>query len=316
MLKQPISGIPTWPPENPSAELPHVRLRTPSPDRMYCNLMLLSLRNDQNPPIHSKEKTMQRSSLHPSPMGDGHASFPAPETLLGYMVDFDTTCPTPRGHQNPSLHPQDMTMQRSSPCPSSMGDGRASFAAPETLLGYMGNFDTKCPTPRRDQNPSLHPQDMTMQPSSPCPSSMGDSHGSFEAPEARLGSTGVFDIKCPTLRNDHNPSMPRAGQSMDDVPSAGSVGHPLTCRAPCKYYTKARGCLDGAKCDRCHLCSWRPSVEQVMRNRKRANAQNHGCTGKDTSTSRNEDIGRPSFCLKACAIGGGSHARLCHSRQS
>jgi len=43
--------------------------------------------------------------------------------------------------------------------------------------------------------------------------------------------------------------------------SAGTVGHPFTCAAPCKYATKSGGCKDGAACDRCHLCKWKRSTE-------------------------------------------------------
>lgn len=40
--------------------------------------------------------------------------------------------------------------------------------------------------------------------------------------------------------------------------SHGSVGHPNTCAAPCKYFGKRRGCMDGLACSHCHLCVWRP----------------------------------------------------------
>lgn len=38
-------------------------------------------------------------------------------------------------------------------------------------------------------------------------------------------------------------------------PSAGSVGHPHCCAAPCKFAGK-NTCKDGASCTRCHLCTW------------------------------------------------------------
>jgi len=51
----------------------------------------------------------------------------------------------------------------------------------------------------------------------------------------------------------------------EGVLSVGSVGHPYTCREPCKYVRKIRGCKDGADCDRCHAggCTsfaWRRSA--------------------------------------------------------
>lgn len=36
----------------------------------------------------------------------------------------------------------------------------------------------------------------------------------------------------------------------------GTIGHPYTCAEACKYVTKAKGCKDGAACERCHLCEW------------------------------------------------------------
>jgi len=38
--------------------------------------------------------------------------------------------------------------------------------------------------------------------------------------------------------------------------SVGSIGHPKTCAAPCKFAYKPSGCKDGINCTRCHLCWW------------------------------------------------------------
>mmetsp|Transcript_103490 Transcript_103490/g.194721 ORF Transcript_103490/g.194721 Transcript_103490/m.194721 type:complete len:114 (-) Transcript_103490:212-553(-) len=38
--------------------------------------------------------------------------------------------------------------------------------------------------------------------------------------------------------------------------SVGTLGHPLTCAAPCKFANRQRGCKDGDLCTRCHLCWW------------------------------------------------------------
>jgi len=40
------------------------------------------------------------------------------------------------------------------------------------------------------------------------------------------------------------------------VVSMGTIGHPLSCAAPCKFARKSGGCKDGAACVRCHLCVW------------------------------------------------------------
>lgn len=45
-------------------------------------------------------------------------------------------------------------------------------------------------------------------------------------------------------------------QPVTHMVSIGSVGHPVTCSEACKYVGKARGCKEGASCDRCHLCKW------------------------------------------------------------
>jgi len=44
--------------------------------------------------------------------------------------------------------------------------------------------------------------------------------------------------------------------------SLGSVGHPDSCAAACKYAFKSRGCKDGASCSRCHLCKWTKSTDK------------------------------------------------------
>jgi hypothetical protein len=38
--------------------------------------------------------------------------------------------------------------------------------------------------------------------------------------------------------------------------SRGSVGHPHTCAAPCRYVRRKGGCRDGADCPLCHVCLW------------------------------------------------------------
>jgi len=53
--------------------------------------------------------------------------------------------------------------------------------------------------------------------------------------------------------NGNEPTKPRA--STTEV-SIGSLGHPLSCAAPCKFNSKKAGCKDGRLCDRCHICRW------------------------------------------------------------
>lgn len=53
--------------------------------------------------------------------------------------------------------------------------------------------------------------------------------------------------------------VPCSSQSLEPnlVLSQGSIGHPESCSEACKYASRARGCKDGADCDRCHLCEWK-----------------------------------------------------------
>jgi hypothetical protein len=51
--------------------------------------------------------------------------------------------------------------------------------------------------------------------------------------------------------------LPEIAPFMPTIASVGSNGHPFCCAEPCKYFSKQRGCKDGAACDRCHLCSWK-----------------------------------------------------------
>lgn len=59
-----------------------------------------------------------------------------------------------------------------------------------------------------------------------------------------------FFSQAPVWVELSSPSMPTSQASI------GSMGHPFTCQLPCKYSGKRKGCKDGTKCDRCHLCVW------------------------------------------------------------
>mmetsp|Transcript_24817 Transcript_24817/g.45524 ORF Transcript_24817/g.45524 Transcript_24817/m.45524 type:complete len:282 (-) Transcript_24817:42-887(-) len=78
------------------------------------------------------------------------------------------------------------------------------------------------------------------------------------------------------------------GQFQDDQPfaiaSVGSIGHPLKCAMPCKYFQKkSRGCKDGTKCERCHLCHWRPAENR--RRRAQATQQQRAVSKQQVETS-------------------------------
>eukprot|EP00429_Kryptoperidinium_foliaceum_P000603 CAMPEP_0176012736 /NCGR_PEP_ID=MMETSP0120_2-20121206/5949_1 /TAXON_ID=160619 /ORGANISM="Kryptoperidinium foliaceum, Strain CCMP 1326" /LENGTH=326 /DNA_ID=CAMNT_0017345631 /DNA_START=56 /DNA_END=1036 /DNA_ORIENTATION=- len=46
--------------------------------------------------------------------------------------------------------------------------------------------------------------------------------------------------------------------------SMGSIGHPHSCAEACRYIKRKGGCLDGAKCSRCHLCFWTRVSEKLV----------------------------------------------------
>lgn len=92
----------------------------------------------------------------------------------------------------------------------------------------------------------------------------GFAHG-----ESELRSTEQFFKKTLCIWNEkgecragelcrfaHGLSELKASTENDNESSVGSVGHPSSCAAPCKYFGKPRGCKDGSKCARCHLCPW------------------------------------------------------------
>lgn len=70
-----------------------------------------------------------------------------------------------------------------------------------------------------------------------------------EVEEAAVASTELRCVPC----SGSEAALVAEGAPM--VPSLGSIGHPYTCAEFCKYAKKARGCKDGAACDRCHLCT-------------------------------------------------------------
>eukprot|EP00931_Biecheleriopsis_adriatica_P120450 TRINITY_DN95579_c0_g1_i1.p1 TRINITY_DN95579_c0_g1~~TRINITY_DN95579_c0_g1_i1.p1 ORF type:complete len:231 (+),score=30.95 TRINITY_DN95579_c0_g1_i1:86-694(+) len=49
--------------------------------------------------------------------------------------------------------------------------------------------------------------------------------------------------------------VPRCLQMWNEV-SRGTVGHPVSCAAACKYTRRKGGCPDGADCLKCHMCVW------------------------------------------------------------
>lgn len=106
-----------------------------------------------------------------------------------------------------------------------------------------------------------------------------------EKGKCRAGATCRFAHGSTELRSQDAAEASAAAVDQA-LPSVGSAGHPTGCNAPCKYFWKARGCKDGAKCDRCHLCRWSRNAtagnktgnvgEGDSRKRKRAAGADNG----------------------------------------
>jgi hypothetical protein len=64
--------------------------------------------------------------------------------------------------------------------------------------------------------------------------------------------------------------------------SVGSLGHPFSCSEPCKYFSKKRGCKDGANCDHCHVCEWKPHLrpKPILRVPRSSTTRRSGRYGK------------------------------------
>eukprot|EP00930_Biecheleria_cincta_P013371 TRINITY_DN11957_c0_g1_i1.p1 TRINITY_DN11957_c0_g1~~TRINITY_DN11957_c0_g1_i1.p1 ORF type:complete len:226 (-),score=36.69 TRINITY_DN11957_c0_g1_i1:44-721(-) len=52
-------------------------------------------------------------------------------------------------------------------------------------------------------------------------------------------------------------SASEGSASTPEWQSQGSFGHPYSCGGACKYFSKPKGCKDGANCDHCHICHWK-----------------------------------------------------------
>mmetsp|Transcript_21968 Transcript_21968/g.51526 ORF Transcript_21968/g.51526 Transcript_21968/m.51526 type:complete len:244 (+) Transcript_21968:84-815(+) len=74
------------------------------------------------------------------------------------------------------------------------------------------------------------------------------STGSFSSKESWVSVSSTTEIA---------DGEPLPSQAAGYARSRGSVGHPYTCSAPCKYVRKSRGCKDGDLCSHCHLCPWK-----------------------------------------------------------
>ena len=88
---------------------------------------------------------------------------------------------------------------------------------------------------------------------------------------------------------DHRPRQPEKPRV---VISRGSVGHPVSCAAACRYVKRKGGCRDGADCLQCHECFWskakdgegsqgsKKAAKEVVRSRKTPESEAEDLTAK------------------------------------
>lgn len=92
-----------------------------------------------------------------------------------------------------------------------------------------------------------------------------------DAVEPALLEKDVHVIDMP-VKIHINKTVPTWGITLQvastDLPSSGSLGHPLSCGLPCKYHRKPKGCKDAAACIRCHLCLWAGTGKKIAGQRK------------------------------------------------
>jgi len=88
----------------------------------------------------------------------------------------------------------------------------------------------------------------------------GDSNNALDGENVPSGANGcrtlLLDSYVPAPKGSAFPAAEKGPNLCLSTLSMGSVGHPHSCAAACKYHTKKAGCKDGYKCTRCHLCKW------------------------------------------------------------
>jgi len=73
---------------------------------------------------------------------------------------------------------------------------------------------------------------------------------SLETLAIPVGSVDLQENAVEVLVEEHD-------EQVDDVPSIGSIGHRIGNCVPCGYFWKSQGCLNGSRCEYCHLCDSR-----------------------------------------------------------
>mmetsp|Transcript_57262 Transcript_57262/g.102927 ORF Transcript_57262/g.102927 Transcript_57262/m.102927 type:complete len:218 (+) Transcript_57262:830-1483(+) len=75
-------------------------------------------------------------------------------------------------------------------------------------------------------------------------------------------------LQGPCRDEDMTSEMEKMLADLDDCPTQGSFGHPLSCGLSCRWHMSARGCKYGARCPYCHLCTMGRKAGEKMRDKR------------------------------------------------
>lgn len=208
------------------------RIRTPSPENTYATQLAARGLNRQLPSQLSQ----------PTPMAYVDVRLPAPPPPLvsPSVCDFSAPGPTflreggllfPNSHAaSSSFQPQ--ALQCAVPWPG----------APPPLWQALPAFSGgTCVS----DTPST----------SACTSAYSSTDAASSA--GTLESVAEAESSCPAgILGLLGPQLPSEGLGGGNhARSRGSAGHPHFCGKPCRYVASQRGCMEGAKCTRCHICA-------------------------------------------------------------
>mmetsp|Transcript_29837 Transcript_29837/g.54656 ORF Transcript_29837/g.54656 Transcript_29837/m.54656 type:complete len:328 (+) Transcript_29837:84-1067(+) len=110
--------------------------------------------------------------------------------------------------------------------------------------GSSASLSTCSPSPRDDTTLGSDPNFL----SQPCEITMVTCEMDDNQAIEQISDTSA-------VPNDSDGSM--SSSSKEPIESLGTRGHPRDCGPACKYVMNKSGCLNGAKCLRCHKCDWR-----------------------------------------------------------
>eukprot|EP00435_Cladocopium_sp_Y103_P044054 s935_g12.t1 len=111
----------------------------------------------------------------------------------------------------------------------------------------------------------------------------------------------LFKQQCQTLANKASAQLQEIQEKHPGISvSVGSIGHPETCNWPCRFMKRAAGCVHGAACARCHLCTWSKTSLKMETAWKKA----HSTVAEESDGSKAivslGSIGHPQQCAWAC----------------